>query len=307
MSNLEGAPRKRRSKIWLSTREDLLAVVANSNSLAAILKHFDIAASSGNYTILKRRLRQEQIDFSHINLGISSNKGRKGMGPNAIPLDQILVEHSTYSRRGLKTRLLKLGLLENKCYECGIGPEWNGKPLSLQLDHINGASDDNRLENLRMLCPNCHTQTETFGSKRRKGTGKPEIRISDIDPDWQHKPRPHTRKVERPSKEELHELLWSISIRQIAKQFGVTGSTIVMWAKLYQIPRPPRGHWDRLRTESRRPSKEELEKLLWKFLGDDVCRMFKTDRKTLNKWIKHHGIVRPPPGYWKKKENIRQS
>lgn len=73
------------------------------------------------------------------------------------------------SRYNLKRRLLAAGILENRCSRCGIS-EYNGKPLSIQLDHINGVNDDHRLENLRMLCPNCHSLTETYGGRnvRRK-------------------------------------------------------------------------------------------------------------------------------------------
>jgi 5-methylcytosine-specific restriction endonuclease McrA len=66
------------------------------------------------------------------------------------------------SRTNIKRRLLEAGLLVNRCQECGIS-EWLGEPLTVQLDHINGIRDDYRLENLRMLCPNCHSQTETYG------------------------------------------------------------------------------------------------------------------------------------------------
>ena len=76
------------------------------------------------------------------------------------------------STRAVKTRLLAAGILKNECSQCGIS-EWRGKRLSVQIDHINGNSSDHRLENLRMLCPNCHSQTETFGVRnwvnRRKG------------------------------------------------------------------------------------------------------------------------------------------
>lgn len=70
------------------------------------------------------------------------------------------------SRNTVKRRLLEAGILENRCSECGLS-EWRGRYLSVQLDHINGIKADNRLENLRMLCPNCHSQTETFGSRNR--------------------------------------------------------------------------------------------------------------------------------------------
>jgi hypothetical protein len=83
---------------------------------------------------------------------------------NTRPLAEILVERSTYTnRQSLKKKLIKAGLKEDVCEICGQLPMWNNKPLVLQLDHINGVGDDNRIENLRIICPNCHTQTPTFG------------------------------------------------------------------------------------------------------------------------------------------------
>lgn len=92
----------------------------------------------------------------------------------ATPLrdDQVFVEHSTYSRTSLKKRILKSNLIAYKCAICSMLPIWNGKDLVLQLDHINGINDDNRLENLRFLCPNCHTQTDTFSAKNRRNSNR---------------------------------------------------------------------------------------------------------------------------------------
>jgi Zn finger protein HypA/HybF involved in hydrogenase expression len=84
-------------------------------------------------------------------------------------LTEILVENSQYTGRALLIRkLLSLGLLINKCNKCGLDPIWREKPLALQLDHINGVNNDNRIENLRMLCPNCHSQTSTFTGRNKK-------------------------------------------------------------------------------------------------------------------------------------------
>lgn len=85
--------------------------------------------------------------------------------PLGMPIDTLLA--APRNRHHVKTRLMRAGMLQNQCEICGlIG--WQGKPLMMHLDHINGVRDDHRIENLRMLCPNCHSQTETYGGRNRK-------------------------------------------------------------------------------------------------------------------------------------------
>lgn len=88
------------------------------------------------------------------------------------------------SRRTIKNHLLRAGIIVNCCDWCGLS-EWRGRPLSIQIDHVNGIRDDHRLENLRMLCPNCHSQTDTFAAKNKKSNGSPgssngRTAVSDI-------------------------------------------------------------------------------------------------------------------------------
>ncbi|MEK6273109.1 MAG: hypothetical protein AABM42_10760 [Actinomycetota bacterium] len=92
--------------------------------------------------------------------------------PKATPVEELFVAGRRRNRHHLKWRLLREGLKENRCEECGL-TEWRGKPLNMALHHVNGDGHDNRLENIRFLCPNCHAQTPNYGGRnghwRRRG------------------------------------------------------------------------------------------------------------------------------------------
>lgn len=93
-------------------------------------------------------------------------------------LDDILAgKYPSYQTNKLKNRLLLEGIKENKCEECGLSDIWNGKKIILQLDHTNGQSNDHRLENLRLLCPNCHSQTNTFSGRNARRPERTKLQI----------------------------------------------------------------------------------------------------------------------------------
>lgn len=141
-------------------------LVKQSSTIADILRHFGFAVTGRAHRMVKARIEKENIDASHISLGLDNCRGKR-FQREKTPLSLILVAGSTYARGHLKRRLLDEGLLKNECCICGQGPEWNGKSLTLILDHINGIRDDNRLENLRILCPNCDSQQSTFAGRNK--------------------------------------------------------------------------------------------------------------------------------------------
>jgi 5-methylcytosine-specific restriction endonuclease McrA len=109
-----------------------------------------------------------RLDFGFCAAAWDKARKRGEIKPRTLgmPLERLLVPNGG-SRRNVKIRLLRSGVIQNRCVECGLS-EWRGKPLSIHIDHINGVKDDHRLENLRMLCPNCHSQTDTYGARNRK-------------------------------------------------------------------------------------------------------------------------------------------
>jgi hypothetical protein len=112
-----------------------------------------------------------------------------------------------------------------ECESCGLKDTWNNKKISLQLEHKNGIPNDNRLENLCFLCPNCHSQTDTYAGKRFKKP--PKIKKG------KQGPKPWLRKVERPTKEELDNLVKDYPMTTIGKMYNVSDNAVRKWIKYY--------------------------------------------------------------------------
>jgi hypothetical protein len=159
--------RPKTSIFWKIDKQELENLIKNSDTLGSVLKHYGYENKGGNSKTLQKRLIHDNIDFSHIPLGRGTNKNRP-KGGKKLPINELLSKNSKHSRSNLKKRLLKENIITNMCNQCGLTNLWNNKPLSLQLDHINGNGTDNRLNNLRLLCPNCHSQTNTFAGKNNK-------------------------------------------------------------------------------------------------------------------------------------------
>ena len=232
--------KKKTSVIWRISKKDLEKRTKESSTIAEVLRSFGLYNKGGNYKTLKKRLDDDEIDYSHIPLGRQARKGRKFGGVGKISLDEIMVKNSTYNRFHLKNRLLKNGILKNECSICDQGPEWNGKSLVMVLDHINGISNDHRLKNLRMVCPQCNSQLPTFCGRHNKKIkyhckdcgGEISRNAKKCNKCVSKKKGLKNRKVKnRPSKEKILEMKKTMSMCAIGRKYGVSDNAVRKWIK----------------------------------------------------------------------------
>ncbi|MFB7785478.1 HNH endonuclease [Streptomyces vinaceus] len=143
-------------------RDELCAAVAASYSLAEVLRRLGRPVSGSHRGVLRLWIQDEGFSTAHF-LGQAHQRGKQGPVPIKSAAD-ILIRHD--GERRTRTHLLRRALREvgvaECCDTCGTPPEWGGRPMTLEIDHVNGDWSDDRRENLRLLCPNCHAVTETW-------------------------------------------------------------------------------------------------------------------------------------------------
>ena len=150
------------------SRENLEKIVKQNFSYAGILRDLNLEPKGGNYPILKKKIKEYNIDVSHLT-GKAWNQGERFQQFHPVKsLKDILIENSSYSNMNkLRQRLIKEGYKSNCCEKCKR-TEWEGYPIPLELHHINGIREDLRIENLQILCPNCHALTDNYRGKGLK-------------------------------------------------------------------------------------------------------------------------------------------
>lgn len=230
--------------------------VASSLSFSEALRKLGMRPAGGNHKLFKEWVERWEIPTDHFDAGASA---RRAPSTPAMPLDKVLVQGSNYSRNKLKQRLYLEGLKERRCEMCAQDENWRGRTMSLILDHINGVPDDNRLENLRIVCPNCAATLDTHcGRKNRR---EPEVRnckrcgkefqaqyrdhrycSHSCGCRWDRvrlrgKPKPAIRRVRRPPYEQLLEEIEATSYCAVGRKYGVSDNAVRKWIKFYERER----------------------------------------------------------------------
>jgi transposase-like protein len=274
----------RRARTARYTSEELATAIAASRSWAETLRRLGYCSTGGNWKTLKKRAAELGLSTAHFD---PYARSRERSRRERTPLAAILIEHSTYSRSALKQRLYEEGLRQPRCELCRQGTTWQGKCMGLILDHANGVRDDNRLENLRIVCPNCAATLETHcgrknlhpftpvdclhcGGRFTPKTGTQRYCSRACGSRWDRAgiKRPGARKIERPSHLGLVRDVEELGYRAVGRKYGVSDNAVRKWLREYEreqaisegrdpsVVEIPRRTWPNQRREGRRSETE---------------------------------------------------
>lgn len=220
--------------------EEFKNIVSISNSWRDLVHKLGYNSNSGDLKKqIQKRVEELKLDISHFKI-VAKNATERNF-------ENIFIENSTANQSTLRRHFLKGEYVEYKCSICGLLPFWNNKPLTLILDHINGINNDDRLENLRWVCPNCNIQLPTTGRGNSKSLKK-KYYCLDCGKEVSRETTKYCMNCaakkriipveELPvTREELKSLIRNTSFTQIGKIYNVSDNAIRKWCDKLNLPR----------------------------------------------------------------------
>lgn len=237
------------------TEEQAREAIASSRSWSEALRRLGYCPTGGNPGTLRAWASRWDISTEHFDPYAARRDALRQANP-PLPLSEVLVEASTYSRGKLKQRLYHEGLKQPVCELCGQGELWQGRRMSLILDHANGIRNDNRLDNLRVVCPNCAATLDTHCGRKTRLEVEPKKCVrcdGDFRPkrpeqrycsrtcgsrwDRRGQARPGARRAKRPPHDELLDEIYELGYSAVGRKYGVSDNAVRKWIREYERQR----------------------------------------------------------------------
>lgn len=213
---------------------DIQNIIESSETYSEMLRKLGWKVLNCNYKKIKKLIIDNKYETKKL-LSMSEFTKKYHTNHRESKIEDVLVENSSFSRTALKVKLYKHNLKKRRCEMCGQGELWKEKKMSLILDHINGISDDNRIENLRILCPNCNATLDTHCGKNNKiKLSKPKV-VKDIL--FHLKRNKHLRKCNRPELNILEDEVAKHGYSATGRKYGVSDNAVRKWIKMYKLVR----------------------------------------------------------------------
>lgn len=275
------------NKFDWQNKELLLNLINDSITQTEVLKKLGLTCRSGNYQTLLKYVNLYDINIDHFNgRKVAYEKLKRSKEMKQITNSEYFTKGVVRKNASTKSRILKYNLKKHVCSECNCPPEWNNKILNLQLDHINGDTFDNTLENLRFLCPNCHSQTATFGGSKKLEKLEKKFSIEIFE---------STRKA--PLKEEILINLKKEGIRKSASYFKMSINNFKQLCNHYEINLFKLSN--NLKIDW--PIKEDLQKLILNENLTNLSNIMKVTANAIKRHVRKNNLFLPTDlnkAYW---------